>query len=216
MEGPTLFTFDIFGTVIDWWTGLRQAAARYGKNADRRLFEQLIDFQGKQEQRPPFRNYQEISAESFAHCLELQAPESDQMAAELGNWPLFEDSAAALRRLIHFAPCVAMTNSDRVHGEQVQAQLGFRLSDWICAEEVRCYKPELQFWRAVASKRGRACDKSWWHVSAYGDYDLEVARSLGLSCALIQRPHCRPGPADLVAPTLTDLADQLQSLFGQS
>jgi hypothetical protein len=42
------------------------------------------------------------------------------------------------------APCVAMTNGDRAHGAQVQAALGFDLSSWICAEDVRCYKPHAR------------------------------------------------------------------------
>jgi FMN phosphatase YigB (HAD superfamily) len=103
------------------------------------------------------------------------------------------------------APCVAMTNSDRVHGGQVQAQLGFQLSHWICAEEIRCYKPSAEFWRATASRLGRALDKSWCHVSAYGDYDLGGARQLGLATAFISRPHCRPAPADVNASDLMSL-----------
>jgi 2-haloalkanoic acid dehalogenase type II len=210
---PSLFTFDIFGTVIDWWTGIRRAAAPFGKEVDLQRFEQLIAIQAEEERRRPFRNYQEISIASFVQVLELDPQSAGQIAAELGNWPLFEDSAEGLRRLMQIAPCTAMTNSDLVHGKQVQAQLGFLLSDWSCAEEVRCYKPSPQFWRAVATKGGRGCDKSWWHVSAYADYDLEVARSLGLTCVFISRPHSRSGPADLIAQNLIDLADQLHSRF---
>ena len=68
--------------------------------------------------------------------------------------------------------CAAMTNSDREHGEQVQEQLGFRLNDWLCAEESRVYKPAPAFWRVMARRAGIEPGPHWWHASAYADYDL--------------------------------------------
>ncbi len=46
------------------------------------------------------------------------------------------------------------------------------------------------------SGKTRRFAPSWWHVSAYGDYALGVARSLGLTRVLVERSHHRPGPAD--------------------
>ena len=51
-------------------------------------------------------------------------------------------SSETLRELLRagvaaHAPCGAMSSSDRVHGDQVQFQLGYRLSHWFCAEQVR-------------------------------------------------------------------------------
>jgi FMN phosphatase YigB (HAD superfamily) len=102
-----------------------------------------------------------------------------------------------------------MSNSDFAHGEQVQDQLGFKLSDWVCAEELRLYKPSPEFWRAVARRCGLEPGRDWWHVSAYADYDLEVARSLGLTCVFVAREHSRPGSAHYEFPDLGALADFL-------
>jgi len=88
-----------------------------------------------------------------------------------------------------------MTNSDRAHGADAQAALGFPLSAWITAEQVRCYKPDPRFWREVARLLRVEPGDWWWHVSAYADYDLEVAASLGLTTVFVDRPHARPGPA---------------------
>ena len=88
-----------------------------------------------------------------------------------------------------------MTNSDRAHGEQMQQQLGFRLDDWLCAQESRVYKPNPQFWRLMASRRGIKPGPRWWHVSAYADYDLAVTNQLGLTTVFVDRPHARPGAA---------------------
>jgi FMN phosphatase YigB (HAD superfamily) len=104
---------------------------------------------------------------------------------------------------------VATTNSDQAHGRQAQRALGFDLDGWITAEEIRCYKPDPAFWRHVAARRGATFDRSWWHVSAYADYDLETARRLGLTCVFVARPHARFGPADLYVRDLAELAARL-------
>ena len=196
---PSLMTFDIFGTVLDWRSGLGE-----------RDFDRLVDVQGELEQER-FRPYTEIVAESLVRVRRMDAVSAARMAAEAGNWPLFPDSREALRRMKRIAALAATTNSDRAHGEQVQAQLGFRLDAWICAEEVRAYKPDRRIWEAVAKRLGRPFDRSWWHVSAYADYDLRTARELGLTCVFVQRPHSRPGDADLTVPDLTALADRLEA-----
>ena len=196
---PSLLTFDIFGTVLDWRKGLGEAD-----------FDRIVDVQGDLEQ-GRFRPYAEIVAESLVRVRRMDAVSAARMGAEAGTWPLFSDSREALRRMQKLAPLAATTNSDRAHGEQVQAQLGFRLDAWICADEVRAYKPDRRIWDAVAKRLGRPFDRSWWHVSAYADYDLRTARELGLTCVFVQRPHSRPGDADLTVPDLTALADRLEA-----
>ena len=196
---PSLLTFDIFGTVLDWRAGLGD-----------RDFDRLVDVQGELEQ-GRFRGYAEIVAESLVRVRGMDVVSAARMGAEAGTWPLFPDSREALRRLQRTAKLAAITNSDRGHGEQVQAQLGFRLDAWICAEEVRAYKPDRRIWEAASRKLGKPFDRSWWHVSAYADYDLRTARELGLTCVFVRRPHSRPGPSDVTVPDLAALADLVEA-----
>lgn len=196
-----LFTFDIFGTVLDWRRGLEQALGPALLD-----FDAVIDRQGELE-RERFRPYAEIVAQSLVDVEDAAA-----IGASCGTWPLFADSREALRRLRTIAPCAALTNSDLAHAAQVQAQLGFSLDFWICAEEVRAYKPDLAMWHAASRRLGVPFSKDWWHVSAYADYDLAAARSLGLTCVFVQRPHSRPGPADLVVRDLSELAQHAAHL----
>ena len=208
---PALFTFDIFGTVLDWRRGLGEDLAKRGQPIDDADFDHIIDSQGREEQLK-FRPYSELTAASLVEVLQLNALAAAGIGVNVGRWPLFADSAQGLRRLQAVAPCVAMTNSDREHGEQVQEQLGFRLSSWICAEEVKLYKPNPAVWTEVAKRRGVTPSKAWWHVSAYADYDLEVARSLGLTCVFVERPHSRPGARDVTVTSLTALAALAEAL----
>jgi len=202
-----LLSFDVFGTVVDWRRGLREALGGGLSDDD---FERVIDRQGELESEK-FRRYAEIVAQSLIDELDLEPEQAARVGAKVGTWPLYADSAAALQRLRKAAPCAAITNSDHAHRAQLEAQLGFALDGWICAEEEGTYKPDPQMWRAASRRLGAPFSKEWWHVSAYADYDHATARALGLCCVLVRRPHCRRGPADVEVADLAELAALVES-----
>ena len=210
MDRPRLVTLDVFGTLIDWRAGLVAAAAAKGVTVGDEEFQAVVDHQALAEAET-YRPYADIVTDSLVRVLGMGRSAARAIAAEAGTWPLFPDAADGLRALMRIAPCVAMTNSDQVHGRQVQEQLGFRLNGWICAEDVRCYKPASEFWTAVASRRGVEFGSDWWHVSAYADYDMETAGRLGLTTVFIPRPHNVWGPSSLTTPDLRALAVMIAS-----
>ena len=212
-----LLTFDIFGTVVDWRRGVAALSDAQ--------FDRAVDRQGALEQpagsggtpagsvaASRFRSYAGIVAQSLVEVAAIDAVTAARLGAEAGKWPLFPDSADALRRLRAKAPCAAITNSDADHGRQVRAQLGFELDGWICAEEVRAYKPDHRMWEAASERMKVPFSRSWWHVSAYADYDHETARKLGLTCVFVRRPHSRPGPCDLEVKDLAELAQKVEQI----
>ena len=94
----------------------------------------------------------------------------------------------------------------------MRKQLGFDLKGWVCAEDVRHYKPRRELWDAAVEVLGVPLGPRWWHVSAYADYDLATAKALGLTRVLVTRPHHRPGEAEVVVPDLAELARIVESL----
>ena len=190
---PSLVTFDIFGTVLDWRSGLETACRGVGRPLRHGEFDRVVDLQAALE-RGLFLDYATITRASLSAALSLPDDDAALIADAIGDWPLYED-APVLRSLMTIAPCAAMTNSDRVHGVAIQSRLGFRLDDWLCAEETRVYKPDPAFWRVMAGRRGVAPGPDWWHVSAYADYDLDAASALGLTTVFVRRPHAREGRA---------------------
>ena len=208
---PACITFDVFGTTIDWRRGLQADLARAGCACSDELFEKIIAAQAGSEA-APFRSYREITAASLVEVVGLDRALADQIGQNVGKWPLYADSREALRRLQQLVPCIAMTNSDRIHGQQVQEQLGFSLTDWVCAEEVRLYKPDASFWHAVAARRHIEPGPAWWHASAYADYDLRTASRLGLTTVFVERAHSLPGPADRRVENLSELAGIVESM----
>src|SRR5256885_16103819 len=114
---PRLFTFDVFGTIVDWRAGLRKAlGSRALSEAD---FDRLIDVQGELEQ-GPFRRYAEIVADSLVRVLSLSRAEAERVGAEAGTWPLFPESAAGFGRPERIHTCAATTNNDQDDGHAVQ------------------------------------------------------------------------------------------------
>jgi 2-haloalkanoic acid dehalogenase type II len=204
---PKIITFDFFGTVIDWRRGFREAAQMKDEDFDR-----LIDVQGRMEQER-FRRYADIVSDSLVEVIKTPSERAEKIGREVGYFPLYPDSKAALYRLMRIAPCAALTNSDLAHKAQILEGLGY-LSGWTCAEEVGCYKPDPEFFLRAEEKLGiEQTGPSWWHVSAYGDYDLETATKLGLTRVFVNRPHSRPGPHDIAVADLGVLADRLEAEF---
>jgi len=199
---PALFTFDIFGTIVDWRAGLEGALGRPRAPGefDRVIYAQALDETGV------FRTYREIAAASFARVLGVDESAADAMAAALGTWPMFADAREGLARLSAIAPCAAITNSDRAHGEDVRARLGAPMA-WVCAQDVRAYKPDERMWSAASEQLGVAFGPAWWHVSAYADYDLATAGRLGLTTVFVERAHARPGAAHYRVRDLVELAE---------
>ncbi len=210
---PSLITFDVFGTIVDWRRGLQADLAKAGHTCSDAQFDRIIAAQAASES-GPFRSYGEITTASLIQVAGLDPAVADQIGQRVGHWPLFPDARDALQRLQRLVPCIAMTNSDRVHGEQVQEQLGYTLSDWVCAEEVRLYKPNPSFWLAVTARQLIEPGSIWWHVSAYADYDLRTATKLGLTTVFVARPHSQRGPTDYRVADLAGLADLVEGLSG--
>jgi putative hydrolase of the HAD superfamily len=203
---PKVLSFDIFGTVVDWRRGLLAALGRQGVMVPEAAFDDVIDAQAAAEG-GSYSTYAEITARSLEGELGLSPQAAAEIAAGIGGWPVYADSPAALRQLMGVARCVAMTNSDRAHREPVEQQLGGPLTAWVCAEELRLYKPDARFWQRTSERLGEPLSPAWWHVSAYADYDLEAARRLGVTTVFVARPHARPGAADHRVNDLGELAE---------
>ena len=140
---PKLITLDIFGTVLDWKTGLEEACRLAGRSLHEGEFDRIVDAQGQLEN-GRFLDYATIMRRSLVDILRLSETTATQIGAGVGRWPLYPD-AHALQALMKITPCVAMTNSDRIHREDIQDQLGYRLNDSMCSEEMQEYKPNPEF-----------------------------------------------------------------------
>lgn len=222
MRSYAAFTFDCFGTLVDWRRGMREAlAALPGARGTEARAAELIAAREEAErelQRGPFLPYREILARSISAAWrsvlgrELPPEQAQAFAAAQARWPAFADTPGALRRMAALAPLALLSNCDPEPLRACAAgQLRAPVAVFVDAARAGSYKPAPGHWRAALEEL-RLPPERILHVSAYEFYDLRPAHALGFATAFVARDGERPPagvPLAFQARDLADLADQL-------
>jgi 2-haloacid dehalogenase len=208
-------TFDCYGTLIDWEQGILNALqpvlAPQGIDAGPN---ELLELYAKHEaalEAGEYLPYRDVLAGSLRRlCGDLgfgpAVGDAEAFALALGNWPAFDDTAAALRLLGDRFRLGVITNCDRNLFALSNRRLGVTF-DWIVtAEDARSYKPslipfELAF-AVIEVPRDRIL-----HVAQSLFHDHVPAKQLGLTTVWVDRRRDRPGfgatPEASATPDLT-------------
>src|SRR5512144_2653793 len=200
-EDYDVLTFDCYGTLIDWETGLlaalRTALPGAASVGDDVLLEAYAGHEAEAEL-PPYRPYRKVLAagvRGVADDVGLEEPDATavaRFAESVRDWPAFRDSAEALARLHDRFRLGVITNCDTDLFEASSERLG-AVFDWIVtAEMAKSYKPgvagfELAF-ATIPVPRERIL-----HVAQSVFHDHVPAKRLGLTTVWIDRRHDRPG-----------------------
>ncbi len=142
------------------------------------------------------------------------------------EWPAFEDSVSALKRLHSHFYLVAMTNTQRWALTHFDRTLGHPFDDRVSSDDARCEKPDPQFF---AFTRGRLSTRGFTfadtlHVAQSQYHDIGVAHRLGYAVCWIERRQGQPGfgatkaVAQMTKPdyhfrTLSELASAVDKAF---
>ena len=207
MREYKVLTFDCYGTLIDWetgiWDGLQPLLT---ENPDRTVSRRtVLEAFAAQEHRLeaeyPGRPYPEILAaahRSVADQLGLDSSTSLDVAfsQSLPHWPAFPDSAEALRALKKHFRLVILSN---VHHDGIvasQRKLGVAFDAVYTAEEIGSYKPnpanfEFMLTRLDSDFGLRKDDVL--HTAQSLFHDHRPARALGLATAWIDRQRLSEG-----------------------
>ncbi len=194
-------TFDCYGTLIDWETGilagLRRSLAAHGvAPSDDELLERYSRAEAAAEAGPYLR-YREVLARCLREvCRRYEVEPGDEAAAAFGasvaDWPAFPDSAAALARLKTRFRLGVITNCDDDLFASSNTRLGIEL-DWVVtAQSVGSYKPDPRNFTAAFERMGLQRERIL-HVAQSLFHDHVPAKRLGLSTVWIDRRHDRPG-----------------------
>jgi 2-haloacid dehalogenase len=208
-------TFDCYGTLIDWETGivtaLRPVLAAHGVERDD---EELLESYGRYEaalESGPYLTYRDVLAGSLRGLGEDLGftPSDDELNAfsgSVGNWPPFGDSAGALKQLQRRFRLGVITNCDDDLFAASNQRLGARF-DWIVtAQEAQSYKPALRGFE-LAFERIDVPRERILHVAQSLFHDHVPAKQLGLATVWINRRAGRGGfgatPPATAEPDLT-------------
>jgi 2-haloacid dehalogenase len=211
-------TFDCYGTLIDWNTGLgEQLEHLFG--AERR--DELLARYHRLEpevQAETYRSYAEVlslTLERLASESGLPIPEGDSgaLARSLPDWPPFREVPAALTELRNRGWSLAiLSNTDHALITQSQRALGVPIDVIVTAEDVSSYKPAHAHWERffeqTTADRARHV-----HVAASLFHDIAPGRELDLATVWINRlgEEADPEP-DRELPDLSALPDTLDEL----
>jgi 2-haloacid dehalogenase len=217
-------TFDCYGTLIDWETGIGQALRPvFAAHAIDLPQEQALELFGELEAQAESGEYYEyktvlsVVLRRFGERLGFTPTPAELGAFSLSvkDWPAFPDSPGALQALHQKYRLAVISNIDDdlfAFSEQ-RLQIKF---DWvITARQARSYKPSLNNFRLAFERIGLPQDRIL-HVAQSLYHDIVPANTLGLATVWVNRRGGRPGfgatpPAnaqpDLEVPDLQSLAD---------
>jgi len=221
-----VLTFDCYGTLIDWETGILDAlrtvfAAHRVDLVPERVLELYGDLESEAE-RGPYRDYKAILRtvlEGLGTRLGFTPTEKElaTFSTSVQDWPAFPDSPAALQALHKKYRLAILSNIDDdlfAHSAQ-RLQVRF---DWIItAQQVKSYKPFLNNFRMAFDRIGVPQNRIL-HVAQSLFHDIAPANTLGLSSVWVNRRHKQEGsgatPAaqarpDLEVPDLRTLAEKI-------
>ena len=212
LEDYDLISFDCYGTLIDWesgiWTALAPLAARAGTGIDRETaLAAFAAAETAQQQATPRMPYAEVLAAvhaSLARHWNVPATEADhrRFAAAIGDWPAFPDTVEALRALGRHARLVILSNVDRASFAATLPHLGVTFAAVLTAEDIGSYKPDprnfaylLGYAAALGVPRARLL-----HVAQSLYHDHAPANAAGITSVWIDSRAAATGWGATAAP----------------
>ncbi len=218
-----VLTFDCYGTLIDWESGilacLRPLLEAHERIlGDDHILELYAELEGRAEsgEYVSYRRVLEGVVRDLGARLDF-TPTPDQIRSlpeSLPGWQPFPDSVPALRALRTRYQLAIISNVDDDLFAGTARLLEVPFDFIITAEQARSYKPSLNNFHLALGRIGLPRDKVL-HVAASSRHDIAPARALGLPCVWINRRRGQhgfgangPGIAhpDLELPDLASLA----------
>jgi len=218
-----VLTFDCYGTMIDWESGifaaLRPILAAHGKElSDSALLALYAELEVVAEQGEylRYRDVLQSVVRGFGERLGFKPSDAEvrSLPESVATWQPFPDTVEALRKLSSHHQLAVMSNIDDDLFAATASKLEVAFSNVITAEQAGCYKPCMNMFK-LAGKRIGVSREQWLHVGQSVYHDVIPAQSLGIATVWVNRRSPRPGAGaakaavakpDLEVPDLQTLA----------
>ncbi|MGF6771675.1 2-haloacid dehalogenase [Paraburkholderia sp. GAS199] len=198
-------TFDCYGTLIDWETGifegLRPLLSRVEPPLTRdQVLEAHARHESAQQRYTPATRYQALLPVVYKRLAEewgVPCTLEDCIAygQSIRNWPAFADSAAALQYLKQHYKLVILSNVDNESFSHSNAKLQVEFDAVMTAEDIGSYKPSPRNFEYMLEKLGeRGIAKNRiLHTAESLFHDHQPAGKFGLATCWIHRRHGKQG-----------------------
>ena len=211
-------TFDCYGTLVDWGSGIRDAFARAeaeeGVTADPAGLRALYAAIEPEVEAERYRRYRDVLSESARRAAaRVGWTMSDRSAASfvasLPEWPPFADTNPALERLARAGIRLGiLSNVDRDLLAGTRDHLSVAFDFVVTAEDVGSYKPAHgHFLEARRRIEEAGIDVArWLHAAQSYFHDVVPCDELGIASAWINRHGAAPSGVARPTRELPDLA----------
>ena len=213
-------TFDCYGTLIDWETGilaaLRAVLQAHGIGLpDGEILGRYAQLEAAAES-GAYQSYRAVLravVEGFGrtHGFAPTAEESRALEESLPSWEPFPDTAAALQAFARLHALVVVSNVDDDLFASTAAKLPVRFTTVITAQQMRAYKPSEAHFRSALQALSLPAPQVL-HVANSLYHDIEPAKRLGMATVWVHRRRGRDGATlatevrpDLVVADLQEL-----------
>lgn len=192
-------TFDCYGTLIDWESGIYNALQPLlAHNEHERSREELLQlfarFESHHEAASPDLIYPKVLARShqdIAKHLQLESHEELDRAFgdSVKDWPAFDDSATSLAYLAEHYKLIILSNVHRAGFAASNVKLKVVFDRIFTAEDIGCYKPRLKnFEHMLEQLTANGIEqKNILHTAQSLFHDHVPAGQMGLSRCWIDR-----------------------------
>jgi 2-haloacid dehalogenase len=191
----TFVTFDVYGTLIDWETGVYEAfvkeAAKDGYTLSRDELVPLF-LQAQQEIKGgSYELYAEVLRRTAVKISQelgwpLEPSRSGFLPNSMPRWPPFKETNTQLERFRKKFPGLGLISNvdDKLLGEtRRHFKVDFDLV--VTAQQVRSYKPDPAHFKEAERRMGGK--KGWVHIASDYYYDVEPCLKLKIPVVWVNR-----------------------------
>ena len=181
-----VLTFDCYGTLIDWESGMFEALRSLVAKAARKLSrDEILEAHARHESAQqivtPAKPYQALLAVVYKRLAEdwgvpVGWDECVDYGRSVRDWPAFADTAAALRYLKQHYKLVILSNVDNDSFSFSNRKLGVAFDAVFTAEDIGSYKPSPRNFEYMLEKLSAARHREGGHP-AHGRKPLPRPRA---------------------------------------
>ena len=198
-------TFDCYGTLIDWETGmidaLKPLTERVGRGLSRNeILEAHARHESSQQTWTPAKRYCDLLAVVYKRLAEewgvvATREECEAYGESVKDWPAFADTPQALRYLKQHYKLAILSNVDNTSFSFSNKKLGVDFDAIYTAEDIGSYKPSERNFNYMLEKLGTlgVAKGQILHTAESLFHDHVPASRLGLNSCWIHRRHADQG-----------------------
>ena len=196
-----ILTFDCYGTLIDWESGIltaiRPVLEKHNIEADNeQILELYAKFESKAE-KGKYIEYKDVLRKSMKEISKKfgftpSAKESECLVNSLKNWKPFPDTVTALQKLKKRFKLAVISNVDDDLFAFSAKHLKVKFNFIITAKQVKSYKPSSNNFKFAIKKIGVPTENIL-HVAQSIYHDVIPAKKVGLSTVWVNRRKGKKG-----------------------